>query len=386
MILRPYGLVIDGFLELGLEILLDQGRIMEIRPHTGKPEPFVVSPAFINSHSHLEYRGLQDRMTATEYWPWIREITELKKTQADVRVRQESIAAAHENKRTGVALIAEHSDRPFAATAMVSAGLGGVIFQETITFFERETRLEKLGKVRQNALDQAKVWRKPVFLSPHAYHTVDEQTLAEFGASGEPISLHVAETSFESELTQDGTGPIADFRRQVGFEVQATGESIVGTLARLGLVRSGAQFVHCCDLDDRDIQLLTANQVSVAHCPRSNVRLKCPIAPVREMLDAGIQVGLGMDSPASGGPIDMFDEMRTARRVSLERGPEISAEEVWQMATNGRALDFAGQNFPAWRIEAGSTVPLIKIGVPGARSIAEVLEKASPAKVGWAGA
>lgn len=385
MILRPYGLVIDGFLELGLEILLDQGRIMEVRPHTGIPEPFVVSPAFINAHSHLEYRGLQDRMTATEYWPWLREITELKKTQADVRVRQESIAAAHENKRTGVALIAEHSDRPFAATAMVSAGLGGVIFQETITFFERETRLEKLAKVRQKALDQAKVWRKPVFLSPHAYHTVDEQTLAEFGASGEPISIHVGETPFESELTRDGSGPIADFRRQVGFEVQATGESIVGTLARLGLVRPGAQFVHCCDLDDRDIQMLAANQVAVAHCPRSNARLKCPVAPVREMLDAGIQVGLGMDSPASGGPIDMFDEMRTALRVSKERGREVSAGEVWQMATNGRALAFASQDLPEWRIEMGSTVPLIKIGVPGAASIGEVIDRASPAKVSWAG-
>lgn len=385
MILRPYGLVIDGSLELGFEILLDQGRVIEIRPHTGKPEPFVVSPAFINAHSHLEYRGLQDRMTATEYWPWIREITELKKTQADVRVRQESIAAAHENKRTGVGLIAEHSDRPFAATALISAGLDGVIFQETITIFEHDSRLEKLAKVRLRAMEQAKVWRKPVFLSPHAYHTVDEQTLAEFGASGEPISIHVAETTFESELTRDGTGPIADFRRQAGYEVRMTGESIVSTLARLGLVRPGAQFVHCCDLDDRDVQMLAANQVAVAHCPRSNVRLKCPVAPVREMLDAGIQVGLGMDSPASGGPIDMFDEMRTARRVSQERGREISAEEVWQMATNGRAFSFACKDLTAWRIEPGSTVPLIKIGVPEAMSIGEVIEGGSPAKVGWAG-
>lgn len=370
--------MIDGVLELGLELLLDEGRIVEVRPHTGIPENYIVSPAFVNAHSHLEYRGLQDRMTATEYWPWIREITELKKTQPEARVRQEAIAAAHENHRTGVAMIAEHSDRPFAATAMISAGLGGVIFQETITFFERETRLEKLAQVRRKAEEQAKVWRKPVFLTPHAYHTVDEQTLAEFGASGEPFSIHVAETPFESQLTRDGTGPIADFRRQVGYEVQATGKSIVQTLADLGMARPGAQFVHCCDVDQRDIETMARNQVAVAHCPRSNIRLNCPPAPVREMLEAGITVGLGLDSPASSGPIDMFAEMRAALQVSSQRGKPMQPEEVWRIATNPKALAFALPDLPT-----GPAAPLIKIAVPGAKSIGEVIERGSPVNVSW---
>lgn len=384
MILRPYGLVIDGSLQLGFEVVLDNSQVVEVRRLTGSPEPYVLSPAFVNAHSHLEYRGLQDRMTAKEYWPWIREITELKKSQSDVRVRQETIAAAHENKRTGVALIAEHSDRPFSATAMVSAGLGGVLFQETITFFERENRLEKLASVRSKAMEQSKVWRHPVFLSPHAYQTVDQHTLADFGASNEPISIHVAETTFESEMTRDGTGPIAEFHRQSGFKVEATGLSIVETLANLGLVRPGVQFVHCCDIGQSDLHLLVKNRVSVAHCPRSNVRLMCPPASVREMIDLGITVGLGMDSPASGGPIDMFAEMRAALAVANERGKPLTDEEVWSMGTNADALAFACDNLPSWKIELGSVVPLIKIAVPNATSIGEVIAKGSPPKVSWA--
>lgn len=383
MILRPYGLVIDGVLQFGMELLTEGSRILDVRPHTGSSENFVISPAFVNAHSHLEYRGLQDRMTASQYWTWIREITELKKTQSESRVRQETIAAAHENRRTGVAMVAEHSDRPYAATAMISAGLGGAIFQETITFFERETRLEKLALIRRRAEGQAKVWRQPVFLTPHAYQTVDEQTLAEFGASGEPISIHVAETPFESELTREGLGPIADFRRQAGFEIKATGKSIVQTLASLGLARQGAQFVHCCDVDGRDIETMALNEVTVAHCPRSNIRLGCPAAPVREMLDAGITIGLGMDSPASSGPIDMFDEMRAAIKVASDRGEPLRPDEVWTMATNLQALAFANSNLPNGRVEPGSCTPLIKIAVPGARTISEVIERGKPSLVSW---
>lgn len=385
MILRPYGVVIDGHLEIGLELVLDSGRIREVRPHTGIPENFIVSPAFVNAHSHLEYRGMMGKMQSTEYWPWIRELTELKKSEADVRVRQECIAAAHENRKTGVALIAEHSDRPHAATAMTSAGIKGVIFQETITFLEGSSRLAKISRVREKALSQTKVWRQPVFLTPHAYFTVDKETLTEFGASGEPISIHVAETAFESQYTRFGEGYIADFRRQAGYTVEPTGKSIVGSLADLGLVRPGAQFVHCCDVDGQDLTLMARNQVSVAHCPRSNVHLKCPPAPVREMLDTGISVGLGLDSPASSGPIDMFDEMRSAIHVSCERGKPLRPEEVWNLATTwgANSLRFALPDLTSWRIEPGSSVPLIKIMIPAAGSVEELIERGSPGKVGW---
>lgn len=386
MILRPYGLVIGGRLEIGLELVLRDGVIAEIRPHTGIPENFVVSPAFVNAHSHLEYRGMQGKIQATEYWPWIREITELKRHESEMKIRRDAITAAHENHKTGVALIAEHSDRPFAATALLSAGLNGVIFQETITFFERQTRRAKLASVRQKAMEQAKIFRHPIFLTPHAYHTVDRETLAEFGQSQEPISIHVAETPLESEFTRDGSGQIGEFYRTHGFDVEPTGKDIVPTLYDLGLVRPGAQFVHCCDVSADDIALLAGHGVVVAHCPRSNTRLKCPIAPVREMLDAGIPVGLGMDSPASGGPIDMFEEMREAIRVSLHRGKALAPEEVWQMATRegARSLQFALGPLPVWDIEVGSTVPLIRIAIQGPADVLDLIERGTASNVSWA--
>ena len=381
MILRPYAVVQKGEFQSGLELVMSDAGVQEVRPLTGHPEPFVVSPAFVNGHSHLEYRGMQGKIASPGYFEWIQELMVAKKAESDMRVRQECIAAAHENKRTGVGYIIEHSDRPFAATALVSAGIEGFLFQETITFYERENRAQKIAAVRAKAAEQAKVWRKPVYLTPHA-HTVDEETLREFGTSREPFSIHVAETDFENQWTRDGSGPLADFARRAGFDVPIRGKSIVQYAAELGLCRPGAQFVHCCAVDQEDIRTMARGNVSVAHCPRSNIRLKCPPSPVREMLDAGIAIGLGLDSPASSGQIDMFEEMRAALKVACDRGQPITPSEVWQMATNRSLLKF-GQPSPTDSIGPGYNGRLIKVNVAGASGIEDIIQRGRPANIGW---
>ena len=49
MILRPYGMVIEGTFELGLEVVIEDGVIQQMRPHTGVPDLYILSPAFINA-------------------------------------------------------------------------------------------------------------------------------------------------------------------------------------------------------------------------------------------------------------------------------------------------------------------------------------------------
>lgn len=361
MILRPYGIVLEGRLELGLEAVIDGDRIAEIRPHTGIPDPFVLSPGFVNAHSHLEYRGLQGAIMEHEYWPWIRRLTHLKSTQDSDEVRTDTCRAARENVRTGIRQIEEHSDRPFAGEALAVAGLRGAIYQELITFLEQQDPSAKWAAVERSAKENRAAF-EPVHVSPHSAYTVDEASLRSF-ATGDMFSIHVAETPLETEFFREGTGPIADLYRQAGFAPRTTGETVVRYLARLGLVRDGAQFVHACDVDDGEIDLLACGGVRIAHCPRSNQRLGCPPCPVRRMLEAGIEVGLGLDSPASSGPIDMFAEMRMALTISLDRGEPISPETLWRLATG--CLE-GSQDLTDW----------IGIAVEGATSTEDLVEQA----------
>ena len=80
----------------------------------------------------------------------------------------------------------------------------------------------------------------------------------------------------------------------------------------LGWLGADVWHAHCVKLDDEGISLFAASRTGVAHCPCSNMRLASGIAPVRQMLDAGVPVGLGVDGSASNDGAHMVAEARQA--------------------------------------------------------------------------
>jgi 5-methylthioadenosine/S-adenosylhomocysteine deaminase len=380
-ILRPYGVVMNGHLNLGLELVMIGGRIAEIRPHTGVPDAYIISAAFVNAHSHFEYRGMLDAISEPRYFEWIWELTRRKGLETPEHVAQMCDLAVQENLQTGVAWVGEHSDRPGSAAAMAKHRLGGWIFQEMLDAFDADST-GRHQAVHQKAAEARAVFPL-VAVSPHAAHTVLEPTLRSIAEAGDPVSIHVCETPLEDEFFVHGAGQIADGRRKLNLPSGGGGATVLEVLDRVGLLRPGTQCVHVCAVDAAQVEFLASRGVTIAHCPRSNVRLRCPAAPVREMLDAGLTVGLGMDSAASGGPLDMFAEMNAALTVSYGRGRPLLPEEVWRMATTMGYQSFGLPLGEAWDVYEGSAVPLIEIHVTGARDVEFLIENANPADVRW---
>lgn len=372
--------MLGGHLELGLEVVIEGGRIAEIRPHTGIPENFVLSPAFINAHSHLEYRHMMDTLPPGNYDRWIREIIAAKLKDTPEIVSAACDLAAKENHLTGVAKIWEHSDRLGAAAGMAMHSVGGHIFQEVLSIVNHADPSTQLAEIERRQKLQAAEGTTPVTLNPHAPHTVDEPTLAELYKQPNPISTHLAESPDERALFSSHSGPIADFRRKFGIPLPEKCSGPVEFLKKFGGWRKGDQWVHGCDLNDEEIEIMATHGLVLAHCPRSNVTLDCPIAPIRRAREAGVLVGLGLDSAASSGPVDMFAEMRAAVECSRQRHEPISAEVAWLMATEEGARSTQSGN---WRIEVGNDVPLIAIEIAGAHSTEELLDKATPEHVQW---
>ena len=92
---------------------------------------------------------------------------------------------------------------------------------------------------------------------------------------------------------------------------------------------------HCVQLGDGDPALLAQAGVGVAHCPRSNEYLHCGRAPLPALREAGVPVGLGTDSPASGGDYDVRAEARACARMHGDAAG--SPEALMALATIGGA-------------------------------------------------
>jgi len=119
------------------------------------------------------------------------------------------------------------------------------------------------------------------------------------------------------------------------------GRSLTRYLAELGIL--GPRFVaaHAVWIDDADIKLLADAGASVAHNPGCNARLGSGIAPVREMLSAGIAIAIGTDSCTCSDNLNMFEAMRMSslmfRLRELDQDAWPPAEQVLGFATTGGA-------------------------------------------------
>lgn len=107
----------------------------------------------------------------------------------------------------------------------------------------------------------------------------------------------------------------------------------------LGWTGADVWHAHCVKLDAQEIDLFVRTKTGVAHCPCSNCRLGSGIAPLREMRDAGVKVGLGVDGSASNDAASLIGEARQAMLLARVRGgaDKMSAREALWVATRGGA-------------------------------------------------
>jgi cytosine/adenosine deaminase-related metal-dependent hydrolase len=128
-------------------------------------------------------------------------------------------------------------------------------------------------------------------------------------------------------------------------------------LERVGWIAEDVWCAHCVHLSTADVKTFAAAGVGVAHCPTSNLRLGAGVAPVRDLLEAGVRVGLGVDGSASNERGDLFHEVKMALLVARGRGgpAAMTARQALRMATRGGAevlrRDDIGQLAPGKRAD-----------------------------------
>ena len=157
---------------------------------------------------------------------------------------------------------------------------------------------------------------------------------------GLPLHTHLAETVEEE-----------DYCREL------YGCTPVEYLDEVGWLADDVWCAHCVHLSDDDVETFGRQGVGVAHCPTSNMRLGAGIARVRDLLEANVRVGLGVDGSASNERSDLFMEVKQALLVARARGgpKAMTARDALRLGTRGGAAvlgrDDIGQLSPGKRAD-----------------------------------
>jgi cytosine/adenosine deaminase-related metal-dependent hydrolase len=304
----------------------------------------LVTPGLVNAHHHLYQTLTRARAQQADLFTWLRELYPL---WARIDAEAEYAAA-----RTGLAELAlsgcstvfdHHYVFPRGRTGLVEAEIkaarelgvrlvasrgsmdfgssdGGLPPDELVeTIDDVLADTERLAGLADGDMLQLAV-------APCSPFSVTKELMAESAALARRLGLrlhtHLAETAEEE-----------------GYCRELYGCTPVEYLGELGWTAGDVWCAHCVHLSDADVATFAAAGVGVAHCPTSNLRLGAGVARTRELVDAGVRVGLGVDGSASNERSDMCFEVKQALLVARGRGgpAAMTAREALRLGTRGGA-------------------------------------------------
>lgn len=279
-------------------------------------------PGFVNSHAHSHSsltRGSAEGLALAE---WIGTIEREQARLTDDDAYVAALATYGEMLLAGITTVVDMCLRPEAAMrAAREIGIRCVIAPYVLDgrpFAPTLADVARLLEARTTADERLSVW-----VGLHDLESCADETIragaALARAFGTGLHLHCAETRHNVERTR-----------------ARTGASPIAHLDALGALGPHTLLAHGVWVDAADIVLLQARGTSIAHCPHPNLKLASGIAPVADMLRAGVNVTLGTDGAKANNRLDPFDVMKFASLLQkgMHRDPALTPPpQVLAMAT-----------------------------------------------------
>ncbi len=292
----------------------------------------VVIPGLINGHTHAAMtllRGLADDLRLDVWLLGYMMPVEREFVSPDFSRLGTQIACA-EMIRGGITCFADmYYYEETVAQAVADAGMRAICGQTILKFPSPDA--ESYEDSLELARGFIERWKDhPLVVpavAPHAPYTCTPEILnacTEMAIEYDvPLHTHIAETAQEVE----------DWR-------EAYSMPVVPWVKKIGLLDAKVIAAHCVHIDDGEIHTLEHAGTGVVHNPSSNMKLASGFAPVSEMLERGVHVGIGTDGPASNNDLDLFEEVRLASFIAkaVTKDPTaLPARQAFEMATRNGA-------------------------------------------------
>lgn len=355
--------------ERPVDIVIDGRTIKEIRPTGAKrPEGKVIdasnrllAPGLINCHHHSHegfYKGRKDNLPLELWMNYVRPLRPIDYTERDIYLR--TMIGAIEAVKSGTTTICDDMNvspriRPDHVAAVFQAYEDiGLRANVGITLFDRPFFRAVPFVDEEFPADLLKEFDStPMYSSAELLKFV--KGLAKKHHPKEKRVGYMAAPSAPQRCTEDFIKAVRkmadDFDLPVMMHVQETrmqvvtgqlwhGMTMVEYLHKLGFMKENTQFIHAIWLTPREIRILADSGVTVQHNPPSNLKVGSGLAPIRALLDAGVNVSLGTDGCGSIEGTDMQNSLYLAGLLQKLRGDHttwVGATDAFRFATMGGA-------------------------------------------------
>ena len=343
--------------EPNIDILIENNKIKKIDKNINEDcekvinaSGKVVMPGLINTHSHISMSIFRETVDGLKTQDWLtQKIWPMEDKLTNEDIYYATMLSCIEMIETGCTCI---NDMYFMTEDIIKAALeSGVRLQTTRTLMghnkEDLIRLEELNNLLENYKYETITFNAGI----HGLYTSNEEYVKKCVDFAEeknlPIHMHFCENTQERE----------DIKRD--YNVEEPSDVIKRDFKGIHNI-----LAHSVKVSDKDIENLKETNTYIAHCPVSNLKLGCGIAPITKMVEEGLCVSLGTDGQGSGSNLDMFETMKFTALLQkgINENPEdLLAYEVLKMATiNGaKALNLNETG----KIEEGKLADLIIINM-----------------------
>ncbi|MEM3825797.1 MAG: amidohydrolase [Candidatus Bathyarchaeia archaeon] len=327
----------------------------------------VALPGLVNAHTHVAmtlFRGLaEDRPLDV----WLKEtIWPLEAKLKPEDIYKGARLGCLEMIKSGTTCFADmYFHEEMAAKAVLESGLRAALAEGIV-----EAGNKVLGKITlKRSVEFAKKFdgsadgRIRAFLGPHAAYSCSVKLLksvCEWASKlGVGLHIHLAESKVAFR-NLEGKGEISEAE----------------FLDEIGLFKNHTLAAHCINLSESDMRLLADHSVHVAHVPVANMKLGLGAARIKDLMNFGVNVGLGTDGPASNNTLDMFETMKVAALLQKHLYGDASvlpAHQVLKMATINAAKSL-GLDGEIGSLEVGKKADIILVDLvkPHLRPIHDV--------------
>jgi 5-methylthioadenosine/S-adenosylhomocysteine deaminase len=314
----------------------------------------LILPGLINTHTHIPmtlFRGYGDDMLLKDWlaqriWPVEAKLNK-KYIESGTELGLLEMIASGTTSYLDMYFFEET-----IAKVTEKIGMRGFLGFALIDF---DTPEFKASELIPQCEQFVKRWKANALISPvvapHSTYSCNPETLQKSlevaTKHGVPLHTHCSETRDE----------VYDVEKRYGVRP-------VEQLKKIGLLQKGTILAHCGWITKNEILEMKNAGVVVSHCPVSNMKIATGgYAPIPELLDLHVPVGLGTDGAASNNTLDMFETMKFCALVHKNHRWDptvLPAQTVVDLATIGGATCLGLQQ-TLGSLEEGKTADLIMI-------------------------